>query len=272
VKLAVDYLNGGVTLGVDRGAARAGGGGGPPPGPPGRAVGAGGCHRRSRRGHSCAAPPALTLRLNRTPRWGYAAAAWQQTRGVRTTRRGGSACTRDALGTRPEAARLTVGGRSPTSTARAGDERCHPDRSSSGARRARIRRGTTNGSPNPLPSLMTTNPVLLMVESDGRHCSTRSSAKWGCTVAAASASTRALPLKKTGRRSGVGACAITSSRSGSSRSARRIRLCRTVPPSPTGTASGGRSAPGRWSSSCSPRRSPPAFAGSGAAARSAPSP
>src|SRR5262245_22961908 len=46
---------------ADRGAARPGGASGQPPGPAGRAVGARGCHRRSRRDHSCAAPPALTL-------------------------------------------------------------------------------------------------------------------------------------------------------------------------------------------------------------------
>jgi hypothetical protein len=185
---------------------------------------------------------------------------------------GAEACTRDALGTRPEAARLTVGGRSPTSTAHAGDERCHPDRSSSGARRAPIRRGTTNGSPNPIPSLMTTNPVLLMVESDGPVIARRGHLRNG-------AAQYRRPVQALGR---------SAEEDGATLGRRRLRDHlvpeRVVavgephpsmpdrPPSPTGTASGGRSAPGRWSSSCSPRRSPPASAGSGAAARSAPSP
>ena len=71
---------------------------------------------------------------------------------------------------------------------------------------------------------------------------------------------------------GAGSCAISSSGSGSSRSASRIPFTPCGPPLPTGTASGCRSAPGRWWSSCSPRRPPPGSAGSGAAARSAPSP
>src|SRR5262245_30492966 len=103
---------------------------------PSRGGGARGCHRRSRRDHSCAAPPALTLWFNRMPRWGYAAGSVAAARSPRTpgddsrnalTREwaGGSrarpvagglhtegrkrACTRDALGTRPESSQARRG-------------------------------------------------------------------------------------------------------------------------------------------------------------------
>ena len=200
-------------------------------------------------------------------------AAWQQTRGVRTTPRGGS--------THVPAMRWGRGPKQPGSPWAGDRPRRRPAQATSdailtAAAQALAERGYAagrpTGSPNPLPSLMTTNPVLLMVESDGPVIARRGHLRNG-------AAQYRRPVQALGR---------SAEEDGATLGRRRLRDHlvpeRVVavgephpsmpdrPPSPTGTASGGRSAPGRWSSSCSPRRSPPASAGSGAAARSAPSP